>query len=68
MKKKDVKVGIRVVCDAHPFKGRVGTVIKITHVTVHVWCDIGDALGRQLIRMRAKDLVPEEEFLSGIAS
>lgn len=63
MKKKDVKIGDRVIINAHPFKGRPGVVIKITHMTVHIWCDTADLVGRRLVRCHARGLVREEEFL-----
>jgi ribosomal protein L24 len=57
MKKSQIHVGDVVVCMGHPFKGRKGKVMKITRFTIHVWCEKADLLGRQLIRVRPRDLV-----------
>lgn len=64
---KNLKTGDRVVVMAYPFKGRVGTVVAIKFL-VHVWCDTADALGRQLVRTRKRDLVREAEYFSNVTS
>jgi hypothetical protein len=63
---KTLTVGQRVEITAIPFKGRVGTVRGKGRLAGfmpiwEIWCDHPDALGRQLVRVRARDTIPVAE-------
>ena len=63
MKKNDVEIGQRVEITGLPFKGRTGTVrgeSRLAGITKvwEIWCDHPDALGRQLVRVKSREIRP----------
>jgi len=56
---KTLEAGQRVEIVGHPWRGRVGTVRRKNRLpgVWEIWCDEPDFLGRQLVRVRARDTV-----------